>query len=223
MAHGVSRRRVRRVHQRLLNAYGPVPPQPSRTGLDQLICTLLSQNTTDVNSLEAFRRLKRRYPSWRQVAQAPVEEMAATIRSAGLSNQKSRRIHQILARVKADCGGRYTLAPLARRPTEDARAYLLSLPGVGQKTAACTLLFAFGMPAFPVDTHIHRVSKRLAFLGEKTTADQAHAILGHAIPDELTHDFHLLLILHGRRTCHPRRPECGVCVLRDGCPSRQPA
>jgi len=217
-----SPRRIRWIHERLDRAYGLVAPHERRSGLDQLICTLLSQNTTDTTSLEAFRRLKKRFPSWRRVADASESEIAAVIRMAGLSNQKAGRMKQILATVKADYG-RYTIAPLAKLPVEEARSYLLALPGIGAKTAACTLLFAFGMPVFPVDTHIHRVGKRLGLLDEKVTADQAHDIFGRVVPDELCHDFHILLILHGRRTCHPRKPECPVCALRTKCPSRHDA
>ena len=217
----ISVRRIRWIHQRLGKAYGEPAVHTRRTGLDQLICTLLSQNTNDTNSLEAFRRLKKRFPRWTQVADAAEADIAATIRIAGLSNQKAKRMKEILARVKADYGDRYTLAPLAKKTPDEAREYLLALPGIGAKTAACTLLFSFGMPVFPVDTHIHRVSIRLGLLGEKVTADQAHDLLGEAVPPELYHDFHLLLIQHGRRTCHARKPECGPCVLKAKCPSRQ--
>jgi endonuclease-3 len=211
---------LRWVWRRLAAAYGAVKPHRTRNGLDQLICTLLSQNTTDVNSLEAFRRLKRRFPTWRAVAAARSPQIAHAIRIAGLSNQKSLRIKEILARLRRDFG-RLTLAPLGRMATDRARHYLLSLPGVGAKTAACTLLFSFGRPVFPVDTHIHRVSLRLGLVPSRASAEEAHEILDAATPAELCHDLHLLLIRHGRQTCHPRRPACGVCALRGRCPSRQ--
>ena len=164
-----------------------------------------------------FRSLKKRYPSWAKAASASPEEIAETIRTAGLANQKSKRIKEILETVRAD-HGRYTLAPVSRMEVEDARRYLLGLPGIGAKTAACTLLFSFGMPVFPVDTHIHRVAKRLRLIPEKSTADQAHELLEEMVPDEICHDLHLLIIKHGRETCHARTPECPECVLLKECP-----
>jgi len=212
---------VRWIHGRLLRFYGAPRPFRGRSALDQLICTLLSQNTTDVNSLEAFRRLKARFPAWHTAAAADEREIASAIHVAGLSNTKARRIRQILARVRVDARGRYSLAFLRRMPPRQARDYLLSLPGVGAKTAACTLLFAFGMPIFPVDTHIHRVAARLGLIGPRVSAEQAHDVLGAAVPPELCHDLHLLLILHGRRLCRSRNPRCAGCPLRERCPSRR--
>ena len=216
----VSTRRVLWLHKKLAKAC----PEPKHCGhgpgLDQLIATVLSQNTNDKNSGEGFRRLKKRFPKWDQAAAATVEQIAEPIRVAGLANQKSNAIKKILDRIKSDYG-RYSLAPISRKATEAARAYLLSLPGVGAKTAACVLLFAYGMPVFPVDTHIHRVCKRLGLIGPGATADQAHYLLGAAVPPDLCYPLHLLIIQHGRRTCHARKPECAGCVLRSRCPSRE--
>ena len=207
------------LHERLAAAY----PEPRHTsfgsGLDQLIATVLSQHTNDDNSEEAFRRLKRRFPKWAQVSAASETDIADTIRVAGLANVKSVRIKEILARVLAD-QGRYSLASLSRKSLEEGRKYLLSLPGVGDKTACCVLLFAYNKPAFPVDTHILRVTRRLGLLPPKATADDAHARLAQAVPPRLCHPLHLLIIRHGRDTCHARNPACARCVLRERCPSR---
>ncbi|HRU06115.1 MAG TPA: endonuclease III, partial [Candidatus Brocadiia bacterium] len=188
--------------------------------LDQLIATVLSQHTNDANSGRAFRELKRRFPRWELAAAAQPADIKDAIRTAGLAGAKSRSILRILAQVKADWG-RYSLAKLKTQPPKDARQYLLSLPGVGPKTAACTLLFSFGMPVFPVDTHILRVTKRLGLLPPGATAEQAHDLLGQAAPHELCYPLHILIIWHGRRVCRARKPECGRCVLSDRCPSKQ--
>ena len=217
----ISPRRIQWVYQRLRKAYGTPRPFTARSGLDQLIATLLSQNTTDANSLLAFRRLKKRFPKWEQVAAAAEAEIAQVIHVAGLSNTKSRRIKQILARVRADHGGRYVIASVSRMSPEQARAYLLSLPGIGAKTAACTLLFSYRIPVFPVDTHIHRLARRLGLIAGHVSAEAAHEVLGRAVPAELCHDLHLLMIQHGRLTCHARRPACARCALRARCPSRE--
>ena len=181
--------------------------------------TVLSQNTNDNNSLEGFRRLKRRFPSWTRAAQASAREIADAIRVAGLANVKSVRIKEILRKVKAD-HGRYTLEPVGKMPVQEARGYLKSLRGVGEKTIACVLLFSFHMPVFPVDTHILRVSKRLELIPENATADQAHEMLQALVPQDLVYPFHLVVIQHGRRTCHARKPACDRCAIAPDCPSR---
>lgn len=209
---------MRRLHAALRSAYGEPKHTNHGSGLDHLVATVLSQNTNDTNSEEGFRRLKRRFPKWEQAAKADEAEIADAIRVAGLANQKAKRILEILARVKADWG-RYILAPLARMNLAEAQAYLTAMPGVGRKTAACVLLFAYGLPAFPVDTHILRVAKRLGLILPKATADEAHDAFARAVPDELCYPLHLLIIRHGRQTCHARKPECGRCVLRGDCPS----
>ena len=211
--------RVRRLNRKLGAAYG-MPTHPrARSGLDQLIATVLSQNTNDNNSLEGFRRLKRRFRSWKRAAEAPAADIADAIRVAGLANVKSVRIKDILRKVKAD-HGRYTLEPLSKMPMQNARDYLKSFEGVGRKTIACVLLFSFNMPVFPVDTHILRVSQRLGLIPEKATADQAHEILQAVVPADLVYPFHLLVIQHGRVACHARKPQCARCVIASDCPSR---
>jgi len=226
-----ARDRVRRLHRLLAKEYGDRawperPPSNGRSGtagrppraLDQLIATVLSQNTNDRNSGEGFRRLKRRFRSWKKVAEAPVADVAEAIHVSGLANIKARRIQHILRKVKAD-NGRYTLQSLGKLSAGEAKEYLNSFKGVGPKTVACVLLFSFDMPVFPVDTHILRVSKRLGLVPPRTTAEQAHEEWQRMIPEELVYPLHLLIIEHGRLTCHARGPECPRCVIRQDCPS----
>jgi endonuclease-3 len=204
-------------------------PSHARGGdpLDSLIGTVLSQNTTDVNSHRAFDRLKEAFPSWEQAMAARPARIARAIRSGGLADIKSRRIKRILREIERD-RGRLDLFFLKNKSVPEAREYLTRLPGVGPKTAACVLLFSLRKAAFPVDTHVLRVSKRLGILPPKTTMEQAHhiyeALLSPGDPgggqwsaaDMLA--LHLGLVRHGRVTCIARRPRCNVCGLADLCP-----
>jgi endonuclease-3 len=185
--------------------------------LDSLMLTVLSQNTTDANSGRAFEQLTARFPTWEAVLAAPARDIADTIRSGGLAEIKSGRIMQILARINED-RGRLDLTFLKRMPIGEVRDYLLKLPGVGRKTAAVVMLFALGMPAFPVDTHVLRVSKRLGLIAPGTTMDKAHDLFEGMVAPEAMSDLHLGLIRHGRTICIARRPRCPVCVLLDLCP-----
>lgn len=184
--------------------------------LEELILTILSQNTNDRNRDRAWRSLRRRFPRWEQVAAAPRSELVAAIRPAGLAEQKAEHIQTALRRVR-QTEGRYSLARVCRLPVAAAREYLLSFPGVGDKTAACVLLFACGRPVFPVDTHILRLSKRLGLLPESATAQQAHRELGKMIPAGKRYEFHLNLIAHGRAVCRARKPQCPLCCLKTKC------
>ncbi|MGE5528663.1 MAG: endonuclease III domain-containing protein [Patescibacteria group bacterium] len=186
--------------------------------LDELIATVLSQATNDRNSSRAFTRLKASFPDWEDVLAAPEEEVAAAIACGGLGRQKARSIKAILARLKAERGS-LSLGFLALLQAAEARRYLMSLPGVGPKTAACVQLFSLGQRAFPVDTHIHRVGARLGFVPAKLPAAKAQALLEGAVPAADCLPLHLLLIQHGRRFCRPSNPRCGACPLRDECPS----
>ncbi len=205
-------------------------PSHARGGdpLDSLIGTVLSQNTTDANSHRAFERLKERFPRWDDVLAARPRRIAGAIRSGGLGEIKSRRIKQILREIERE-RGELNLSFLRRRPVPEARDYLTGLPGVGPKTAACVLLFSLGKPAFPVDTHVLRVSKRLGLLPPRTTMERAHeifqAMLDSSGPDTNQQwsardmlAFHLGLVRHGREICSARRPRCGICPLSDLCP-----
>ena len=205
------------VQRRLRAEQGPFVPKPVLPIIDEIVATVLSQHTSDVNSERAFAELKRRYPTWEQVADAPAEQIADAIRSGGMADQKARRIQQILAAIE-DREGRIDLGRLHELDDAAVEAYLLSLPGVGPKTAACVLTFAMGRAAFPVDTHVHRIAIRLGWIPASTTADKAHQLLTPLIPPEIRYDLHVAMISHGRNVCRAQRPRCDVCVLADLCP-----
>ncbi len=212
------RRRLRKIFRLLESAYGNRKWSRHSSATDQLIMTILSQNTSDQNSRRAFRSLKENFGSWGEVADARASSVARVIRSGGLSKIKAPRIIHTLRSIRKERGN-CSLQFLRKLPHEEGRRYLESFQGVGPKTAACVLLFSFNMPVFPVDTHILRVTKRLGLIDAKVTADMAHKILQKTVPAELHYPFHLLLIEHGRRTCKARRPRCRACVLRNDCPS----
>ena len=207
---------VAEVHRRLRAQQGTFVPKPALPALDEVVATVLSQHTSDINSERAFAQLKDRFPSWEQVAGAPPDLLADAIRCGGIADQKARRIQQILAAIE-EREGSLSLGRLYDLDDAAVEAYLLSLPGVGPKTAACVLAFAMGRPAFPVDTHVHRVAIRLGWIPASTTADKAHQLLAPRIPPELRYDLHVALIGHGRAVCRAQRPRCEVCVVRDLC------
>jgi len=210
-----TRRRVRAIRDRLRAVYGRPLAPPHGLPLDELVLTVLSQSTNDRNRDVAFLRLRERLPAWEQVRDAPVEEVEEAIRPGGISKVKSARIREILAAI----GEPLSLDGLRDLPVEEARARLQELPGVGRKTAACVLLFSFGMRDVPVDTHVSRVGGRLALLRPGAGFDEQHdAMLALTPPgDEL--ELHVNLLRHGRRTCVARTPACGRCALRRMCPS----
>jgi len=206
-------RRVRRIVDVLEAAYGPQRWRSSGPALDGLIRTILSQNTNDRNSRGAFQSLRRAFDSWEAVMRAPTRCIARAIRVAGLATIKSARIKRILRQIHADRGD-LSLEFLRDLPADEARAALNRFHGVGPKTAACVLMFSFGMPVLPVDTHVHRVSQRLGLIGPTVSAEKAHDVLAAIVPPELVYPFHVLLIQHGRAICHRRKPACTRCVLR---------
>ena len=165
-----------------------------------------------------MERLRQTLPDWNRAADASLSTIAAAIRPAGLHRQKARSIRAILRHIRAE-RGRISLDFLRRWPTDRIKEYLLALPGVGPKTAACVLLFSLRRPVLPVDTHVHRVSGRLGLIGPRITAEQAHDVLAAVVPPRKVYAFHVLLIEHGRKVCHAHRPGCGECVLSDICPS----
>jgi endonuclease III len=197
-------------HALLADHYGPRVWRGRRDPLDELIMTILSQNTSDRNSGRAYRALRERLPDWQAVIDAPTSEVYEAIKPAGLGNVKAPRIQQTLRRIQERTGA-LSLNHLDALPLEEARAWLLSLDGIGPKTAACVLMFALGKPALPVDTHVHRVSLRLGLIAPKVSAEQAHTLLERALPAEAAYPFHLNLIQHGRLICHARGPACGRC------------
>jgi endonuclease-3 len=213
-------RRAEEIHARLLAFYGRPDWRQPLQPLDELVCTILSQNTNDRNRDLAYQSLRRDFPTWEQVRDAPLEAVINAIRSAGLANQKGARIQNVLRQITAE-RGELNLAFLRQMPQEEAHAWLLRFKGVGPKTAAIVLQFSLGMSAFPVDTHIQRVSGRLGLRPPKMTAEQAHAHLAGLFPAADYGAAHLNLIRLGREICQARKPKCGVCPLAELCPSRQ--
>lgn len=212
------RAKTAQIFSLLVEAYGVPPWEPDEDALGGLVATVLSQHTSDVNSARAYERLVTALPSWEAVRDAPVEVVEEAIRPGGLAPQKARTIQRILRELTARLGeAPLSLAHLADLPPEQAQAYLRELPGVGPKTAACVLLFSLGMPAFPVDTHVWRVTRRLGLIGPKVSADQAHELLAELIPPQWRHTMHVDLIRHGRGICHARNPACERCPLRGEC------
>jgi endonuclease-3 len=204
------------VHHRLLESYGEPAWRPHLDPVSELVSTILSQNTNDLNRDVAFDRLRAELPTWEQVRDAQVEVVIEAIRPAGLANQKGPRIQGALRFVTQE-RGELDLGFLADWPVEDAKAWLCSIKGVGPKTAAIVLLFALGRPAFPVDTHVHRVTKRLGLIDPRVSREKAHDELEKLVPQKDYYAFHLNVIRHGRRVCTSRKPRCEQCVLRDLC------
>jgi endonuclease III len=204
------------VQRRLRASQGPFVPKPVLPVIDEIVATVLSQHTSDVNSERAFAQLKDRFPSWEEVAGAPPDQVADAIRCGGIADQKARRIQQILAAIE-EREGRLDVSRLHDLDDAAVEAYLLSLPGVGPKTAACVLTFSMGRPAFPVDTHVHRAAIRLGWIPATASADRAHQLLTPRIPPGIRYDLHVALIVHGRTVCRAQRPRCETCVVRDLC------
>jgi endonuclease-3 len=209
--------RLARIIELLEQEYG-IPRRSRRPDpLESLIVTILSQNTNDINRDKAYQGLRERFPSWQEVLNAPEHEIAQAIRVGGLANIKSKRIKEILASIKRE-HGEFDLSFLRDLPPEEAERRLLSYKGVGLKTAKIVLLFTLGRNVFPVDTHIHRLSKRLGFVPENATREKTHEIMGNLVPPKKMYSFHLNLITHGRKTCIARKPRCPECVLNPLCP-----
>src|SRR5829696_2979385 len=210
------RRKLRAIRDRLRREYGRPVLRAHRSPIDELVLTVLSQNTNDRNRDVAYGRLRERFAGgWPDVRAAPVEEVQEAIRPGGLANTKAARLQAMLRAIGDD-----DLEWLAEVPLEDARAYLTSLPGVGRKTAGCVLLFSFGRPEVPVDTHVFRVAGRLGLFRPGAGFAEAHdelTRLAAGDPDE-AYELHVALIRHGRRTCTARSPRCSECPLRRMCP-----
>jgi endonuclease-3 len=212
--------KTERIHRRLIHLYGEPTWRPHLDPLSELMSTILSQNTNDVNRDVAFDRLRLRFPTWEQVRDAGVEAVIEAIRPAGLANQKGPRIQGALRFITQE-QGELTLDFLADWPVVEAKAWLTSIKGVGPKTAAIILLFSLGRPAFPVDTHVHRVTKRLGLIGPRTSREKAHVDLERLVDPADYYAFHLNLIRHGRQVCGSRKPRCQECILNDLCPFHQ--
>jgi endonuclease-3 len=212
------RRRVRAIERRLMKRYGPLEPPRRTDPLDELILTVQSQHTSDLNAERAFAALRGAFPTWDDVVRAKPEHVADVIRSGGLANTKAVRIQLILREIR-EREGRYDLSFLSRRSDDEVREYLTSVPGVGPKTAAVVMSFSLGRAAIPVDTHVHRVSGRLGLIPPKTSADKAHRLLEDLVPPELRTSMHVGLIRLGREICKAGRPRCEECPLVDLCPT----
>jgi endonuclease-3 len=196
----------------LRELYGLPNWSRSLPAIDELVDCILSQSTTDTNRDRAFDALKTRYPDWEAVMVAPTLEVIDTIRPAGLANQKGPRIQNVLRRVYAERAA-MDIEFLNDIPIAEAKSWLTSLEGVGPKTAAIVLCFAFNREAFPVDTHIHRVGQRIGFLPEGISADKAHPVMEAIVPPQDYYGFHINMIQHGREICQARRPKCERCPL----------
>jgi endonuclease-3 len=206
-----------KIRQRLIEAFGmpewrePLPP------VDELVSTILSQNTNDDNRDVAFNQLKMVFPDWEAVAAADTEDVIDAIRTAGLANQKGPRIQGALKEIKVHNGGKIDLEFLREMPHEEARNWLMSIKGVGPKTAAIVLLFSMGIPAFPVDTHIYRVTGRIGVRPKKLNVEKTHVYLEDCIPEDAYYDLHLNLIRLGREVCGARKWHCYRCPIEDLC------
>lgn len=204
------------IHRQLRNLYGDPPHQPDGDPLAALVNTILSQNTNDRNRDIAFAALRAQFPTWEAVRDAPADAVIDAIRPAGLAPTKGPNIQAALQRITEE-RGELSLAFLETLPLEEARQWLINLNGVGPKTAAIVLLFALGRPAFPVDTHVHRVTRRLELIPQNTSREKAHTLLEALVPPELYWTLHLNLIAHGRQICHARQPVCDECPLQAQC------
>lgn len=211
-------RRVRVILNRLRKRFGEMEPPRRADPLDELILTVLSQHTSDLNAERAFDQLNAAFPTWQSVVDAPMTAVADAIRSGGLADSKSPRIQAILREVH-DREGAFDLTSLRVMSDAEARAYLTSLPGVGPKTAAVVLSFALGRDAIPVDTHVHRVSKRLGLVPPNVSAERADRLLHDLVPDGLRTPLHVALIRLGREICKAPIPRCRQCPLKDLCPT----
>lgn len=213
-----SRQLIRAIDRELADAYGrEIGDRGVGDPLDGLILTILSQNTSDINSDRAFSRLKERFTTWPKVLKADVAELEEAIRPGGISHIKAERIKQVLALIRQELGS-LDLRKLEGWETQRILDFLIALPGVGLKTAYVVLLFYFDRPAFPVDTHIYRITRRLGWVPGGADLERAHLILDAAVPDELKGRLHLNLIAHGRSVCMARRPHCEACVISSRCP-----
>jgi endonuclease-3 len=202
-------------HRRLLVVYGEQEKR-RHDAMSTLVNTIISQNTNDVLRDRAYDRLVERYPTWQAMHDAPVASIQEAIQVAGLGGQKAQRIKEALQRISSE-RGEFSLEFLRQMPVAEAKSWLVSFKGIGPKTAAIILLFALDMPSFPVDTHVHRVCKRLGLTPEKATREKSHEILEAMLPPSIYYAYHLNIISHGREVCQARRPRCELCTLQDIC------
>ena len=219
-ADGALRRKAVAVNELLASVYGREEMPPRDDPVDTLVETILSQNTTDTNSHKAFARLKTRFPDWGELLDADPSYVADIIRSGGLADIKARRIIGALNRIRSE-NGRLSLDFLSEKSVPEAMEWLSSIDGVGPKTASIVVLFSFGKPAFPVDTHIYRVGRRLGLISMKASRESAQKELEALVPEEEYYSMHINLIEHGRRRCRARNPSCPECELSRQCSFRK--
>ncbi len=210
------KQRALTIHQRLLNRYGEPIWRSPLPAIDELVSTILSQNTNDKNRDAAFNNLRKKLPTWESVRDADPQVVIEAIRSAGLANQKGPRIQAVLRNITAEIGS-LDLEFLRQLPRDQARDWLLKFKGVGPKTAAIVLLFSLGIPAFPVDTHIYRVTGRVGLRSAELTVEQTHPFLEALFPPEIYATAHLNIIRLGRDICNARKPDCLNCPIQDLC------
>ena len=213
------KKRAIKIHRTLLDAFGEPIWRNPLPAIDELVSTILSQNTNDLNRDRAFNSLRAKFPTWEAVRDAKEEDVIHAIRPAGLANQKGPRMQQVLRAITAERGS-LNLDFLAGLPIEEARAWLTKFNGVGPKTAAIVLCFSLNLPAFPVDTHIYRVSGRLGLRPDKMTAEQTHLHLESIFPPETYYAAHLNIIRLGREVCKARKPLCPRCPINKLCESK---
>ena len=210
--------RVREIHRRLKRAHGPLDPPPKREPIEELVLTILSQNTNDLNRDRAWAALRGRFPTWEKLAAARERQVADAIRPGGLANTKAPRILNVVREIREREGG-FDLGWMREAGEEEITEYLTSLPGVGRKTAACVLAFSLERPVIPVDTHVHRVAIRLGMVPPKVGAAPAHDLLAERIPPRLRPPMHVALIRHGRAICKAGLPRCDICPISGLCPA----
>ena len=208
--------RIDDVLRLLRQEYGPRRWQSRGDPMSVLVATVLSQNTSDVNSGRAFDSLMAAFDSWQAMAEASAEDLAGSIRAGGLADIKARRMKSILQEIRRERGG-FDLDFLRELGLSEAGAWLRKLPGVGPKTAACVLLFSLDMPALPVDTHVFRVARRLGLFHSAVSAERAHEVLQQLVPAKRVYEFHIHMVEHGRKVCKARQPACGNCILAGLC------
>lgn len=210
------KQRAIKIHQTLLTAFGEPIWRNPLPAIDELVSTILSQNTNDINRDRAFESLRAKFPTWEAVRDAKEADVINAIRPAGLANQKGPRIQQVLRAITEERGA-LDLQFLVELPLEEARAWLTKFNGVGPKTAAIVLCFSLGRPAFPVDTHVYRVTGRLGLRPDKMTVEQAHPYLESVFPPETYYAAHLNIIRLGREVCNARKPNCPQCPVNTLC------
>ena len=212
-----SKERIREIHEALLDEYGKPEPPAQMSGMEYIIETILSQNTTDEARDKAFATLMEEFDSYEDIEDAPTEDVADAIRVCGLGPTKAERIQGALAQVRSETGGEYSTAFIDELSIQDSMEWLTDINGIGAKTAALVLCFHFRKPIMPVDTHVERIAKRFELAPHSASAAKTQNLLNNAVPDEIKYDFHMLLIEHGRTVCSARNPSCEQTSLRKFC------